>query len=94
MRSSSRLRVASTSARMRPMAERLSVQLGRAISADNVRKTLGRAQGKFSELLFEEVASSLEEPTAEELEQELQSLDLLRFCRTAWELRKGKFPCR
>lgn len=63
------------------MAERLTQQLGRPISAENVRKTIQRAHAKFAELLVDLVAESLDTPT--ELEAELTDLDLLRYCRTA-----------
>lgn len=67
------------------LAERLAVPLGKAVTAAWVRKTLQRAREKFAELLLEEVAQSLEtrEPVA--LRQELQELDLLKYCREALE---------
>ncbi len=74
------------------MAERLSEQLGRAISADNVRKTLERAQAKFAESLFEEVGRSLDSTDLDEIEAELRALDLLRYCRSTWERRRAKSP--
>ena len=72
------------------MAERLSQQLGKPMSPENVRKSLQRAHGKFAELLLDEVAKSLDEPTDEELEGELQALDLLRFCRSVYDRRREK----
>ena len=71
------------------MAEELSVQLGKPMEADAVRKALQRAHAKFAELLLDEVAASLTEPTAKELEAELRELDLLRYCRLALQRRKG-----
>ena len=50
---------------------------------------LQRAQGKYPELLIDEVALSLEDPTPELLRQELRELDLLRFCGKALE---GRSP--
>jgi hypothetical protein len=52
-----------------------------------VRKTLQRAQAKFADLLVEEVATSLESATEEELQSELRELELLRYCRSALERR-------
>jgi RNA polymerase sigma-70 factor (ECF subfamily) len=70
------------------MAEQLTTQLGKPIAAALVRKALQRAHEKFADLLVDEVAGSLETVTPEELEQELNALDLLRFCRSALERRK------
>ncbi len=71
------------------MAEELALQLGKPLAADAVRKNLQRAHAKFAELLLDEVAASLAEPTLEELENELRELDLLRYCRPALENRKA-----
>jgi RNA polymerase sigma-70 factor (ECF subfamily) len=71
------------------MARLLSRQLGKDASSDWVRKTKQRAHEKFSALLLDEVATSLEDPSNAELEQELKSLDLLRYCRTALDRRKA-----
>jgi RNA polymerase sigma factor (sigma-70 family) len=65
------------------MATELSAQLQKPIEAVAVRKALQRAHAKFAELLVDEVASSLSEPTREELQAELRELDLLRYCRPA-----------
>jgi hypothetical protein len=48
-----------------------------------VRKTLQRARAKYAELLVAEVARSMDDPTPDELEQELIDLELLPFCRSA-----------
>ena len=71
------------------LAERLGERLGRAVTAENVRKSLQRAHAKFAELLLDQVADSLDDPTAEDLEAELRALDLLRYCRSALDRRKG-----
>ena len=70
------------------MAEKLTQQLGRPITAENVRKTIQRAHAKFADLLLEQVAESLDEPTADELEAELKELDLLRYCQSALDRRR------
>jgi RNA polymerase sigma-70 factor (ECF subfamily) len=65
------------------MAERLTVQLGKVVSAEWVRKRLFVAREKFTDLLLEEIASSLEEPTTETLAQEVLDLGLLEYCKDA-----------
>jgi RNA polymerase sigma-70 factor (ECF subfamily) len=71
------------------MAERLTEQLSKPMTPENVRKAIQRAHTKFAELLIDQVAASLEEPTFEDLEAELQALDLLKFCRSVLERRKA-----
>lgn len=71
------------------MAEQLTVQFGKPISAAWVRKSLQRAHEKFADLLLEEVACSLESANHEDLETELRELDLLKYCRNALE-RRGR----
>jgi RNA polymerase sigma factor (sigma-70 family) len=65
------------------MAEELAAQLGRPFTPAGVRQALHRAREKFADLLLEEVTHSLEDPTAEHLEQELVELGLLDYCRPA-----------
>jgi RNA polymerase sigma-70 factor (ECF subfamily) len=65
------------------MAERLTFELGRPLKADWVRQTLRRARDKFTELLLDELARSLDNPTRERLEQELIDLGLLSYCQQA-----------
>jgi hypothetical protein len=65
------------------LAERLSEQLGKAVDAAWVRKTLQRAHRKYARLLVQEVKASLPEPTQQEVRQELLDLDLLKYCRSA-----------
>jgi DNA-directed RNA polymerase specialized sigma24 family protein len=72
------------------MAERISTLLGRPVSPELVRKSLQRSHAKFADLLLDQVAKSLEDPTPEDLEAELQTLDLLRYCRSTLEHRRGK----
>lgn len=64
------------------LAEKLQQQLGRECSAAWVRKTLERAQRKFADLLVAEVRNSLPED-GPGLQEELQELDLLRYCKSA-----------
>jgi RNA polymerase sigma-70 factor (ECF subfamily) len=70
-----------------PMAERLSAQLGTAVSAEWVYKKLHQAREKFTDLIVEEVAQTLDEPTVQNLEQELLDLGLLDFCQAALQRR-------
>jgi RNA polymerase sigma-70 factor (ECF subfamily) len=67
------------------MAEQLTVQLGRPLTAAGIRQTLHRARQKFADLLLEEVAQSLENPSLEKLEQELIELGLFDYCHPALE---------
>ena len=71
------------------MAERLAQQLGRAMTADGVRKALQRAHERFADLLLDEVEQTLEAPDAAALEDELRAIDLLRYCRTALSRRSS-----
>ncbi len=71
------------------MAETLPAQLGRPITATALRQMLHRAREKFAQLLLDEVSQSLDNPTLENLEQELIDLGLLEYCRPALEERRG-----
>jgi RNA polymerase sigma-70 factor (ECF subfamily) len=71
------------------MAEELSPVLGKPLTAGGVRKTLERAREKFADLLLDEITQALEDPSAEEVEQELIDLGLLEYCRPAWQ-RRGR----
>jgi len=53
------------------------------ISEGNYRVLLHRAREKFADVLVEQVAHTLQEPTPAELEQELAELQLLEFCQEA-----------
>jgi DNA-directed RNA polymerase specialized sigma24 family protein len=72
------------------MALRFNDKPGREMNADGVRKSLQRAHERFAELLVEEVARSLDGPEDSELEAELSSLDLLRYCRSALAARRSR----
>jgi len=65
------------------MAELLSAQLGKILSAAGVRQLLHRAREKFADSLLQQVAQSLDKPTAERIEEELCELTLLEYCRPA-----------
>jgi RNA polymerase sigma-70 factor (ECF subfamily) len=65
------------------MSEQLTQRLGRPVTAAWVRKRLQQGRAKFVELLLQELKQTLEDPTGEELEQELLELGLLDYCRSA-----------
>ncbi|MDX1948585.1 MAG: sigma-70 family RNA polymerase sigma factor [Pirellulaceae bacterium] len=62
-------------------ATQLSQRLGRPIRADAFRQTLSRARRQFAELLVEEVRRTLQNPTADALQQELIDLELMPYVR-------------
>jgi hypothetical protein len=59
------------------------------VTAEWVRKRLFLAREKFTDLLLDEVARSLGDPSADEVEQELIDLGLFDYCRAALERRGG-----
>jgi RNA polymerase sigma-70 factor (ECF subfamily) len=63
------------------MAAMLSAQADKPVSDVWVRQTLRRARQCLADLLLDEVSASLEDPSIEELEQELIILDLLGYCQ-------------
>jgi hypothetical protein len=71
------------------MAERLSERMGKPVNAPWVRKTLQRAHEKFTDLLLDEVGRSLDTKDPERLREELEELDLLKYCRSGLERRGG-----
>jgi RNA polymerase sigma-70 factor (ECF subfamily) len=76
-----RFRVDHPDLRSAEMARQLGVQLGKPLTAAGVRQSLRRAREKFSDLLLDEVAQTLDRPTPDRLEEELADLGLLEFCR-------------
>jgi RNA polymerase sigma-70 factor (ECF subfamily) len=73
------------------LAERLSATLGRPIQAGGVRTALQRSRDRFVEFLIEEVSGGLDDPTPEQVEQELIDLGLHKYCKTAIK-RRGQTP--
>ncbi len=69
------------------LADQLSAELARPVKADWVRQTLRRAREQFTDLLVDELAATLEEPTRQRLEEELQDLGMLDYCREALDRR-------
>jgi RNA polymerase sigma-70 factor (ECF subfamily) len=67
------------------MAEQLSRQLDRPVTAAWVRQTLHRARERFADYLLASVRDTLEQPTLEQLEDELVLLGLHEYCQPALE---------
>jgi DNA-directed RNA polymerase specialized sigma24 family protein len=75
--------------RSHEMAEQLSRLLGKPLTAAGVRKTIERARDRFADLLLDEIAQAMSDPTPDHLEEELIDLNLLEHCRPALERRRG-----
>jgi RNA polymerase sigma-70 factor (ECF subfamily) len=77
------------------MAEQLGQRLGQSLTAAGVRQLLHRGRAMFANFLIEQVRNSLDDPTAEQLEEELFNLDLLVYCKPQIGLLNGrdKKPC-
>jgi hypothetical protein len=84
-----RFRAEHVDMRSEQMAELLSLQLDKPLTAAGVRQTLHRAREKFAELLVDKVAQTLVDPTLADLEQELIDVDLYEYCRPALERLQG-----
>jgi RNA polymerase sigma factor (sigma-70 family) len=84
------MRVENPDLSSRELAERLSANLQTQVTSDWVRKNIERARGKFAELMVEHVKGTLDCQTPDELRAELQSLNLLQYCRSAIERREAK----
>jgi RNA polymerase sigma-70 factor (ECF subfamily) len=76
-----RLRTDRPQLRSPQLAEHLGAKLRRPFTAAGVRQILHRAREKFAGLLLDEVANALDNPTTEQVEQELLELGLLEYCR-------------
>jgi RNA polymerase sigma-70 factor (ECF subfamily) len=63
------------------LARRASAAVGRPIQAAAFRKQLSRARHRFAELLVAEVTLTLEQPTPEQVEEELSEVGLLAYVR-------------
>lgn len=78
-----KLRVDHPELRSPDIADRLSFQMGRAVTAGGVRQALQRARDRYVSFLVDEVKSSLDAPTRPELLEELADLKLLEYCKPA-----------
>lgn len=72
------------------LAARMSEILGKPINAAGVRQILHRARERFADLLLDEIAQALDNPTEAALEAELIDLSLLEHCQPALQRRAGK----
>jgi RNA polymerase sigma factor (sigma-70 family) len=84
-----RLRVDRPELRSPELAEEIGRWLGRSVDANWARVNLHRARDRFTALLLQEVATSLDEPTRERVEQELIDLELHEHCREALARQAG-----
>ncbi|TVS20170.1 MAG: sigma-70 family RNA polymerase sigma factor [Planctomycetaceae bacterium] len=76
-----RCRVEYPDATSQELAERLSEQSEKDLTAGNVRVLVHRARDRFAEFLLKEVAASLDGESLDRLEQELIDLRLHDYCR-------------
>lgn len=72
------------------MAEALAGRLGKEVTADWVRKWLHAARERFADILLNEVARSLRDPTIDAVEEELIDLSLYEYCKPALEAWRQK----
>ncbi len=63
------------------LAERTSEIIGRTLRADAFRKQVSRARKALAKFIVQEVALTLDRPTAEELKEELIDLSLWEYVR-------------
>ncbi|MEM6329225.1 MAG: sigma-70 family RNA polymerase sigma factor [Planctomycetota bacterium] len=67
------------------LAERLSEQLGKPMTAGAVRVLLHRSREAFAEMLLEEVVHTLPGASRDEVQEELIDLNLFEYCRPVFE---------
>lgn len=88
-----KLRGALPDASSNDLAEKLSEKLGKPVRADALRQQLRRARVRFAELLIEEIADGLDQPSADRIEEELISLGLFEHVRDLlppdWKEKRG-----
>ncbi len=63
------------------LATRLSEATRRRFRADAVRQQLRRARLRFAQLVVEEIAGSMDDPTPERVEEELLAVGLMEYVR-------------
>ncbi len=63
------------------IAAELSRQLNRPLTSTNIRKLIERAREKFRQFLLEDLRLSLGNRAETDLEEELQALNLWKYCR-------------
>jgi RNA polymerase sigma-70 factor (ECF subfamily) len=65
----------------RQLADRVAKAIGRPFRPEAFRKQLSRARRHFAQLLLDEVTSTLDNPTPEQIEEELIDLGLMEYLR-------------
>lgn len=83
-----RVKVDNPDATSAELAANVSEQIGKPVSISNFRVMLHRARDTFAKLLLEEVADTIDQPTRDDVEEELIELGLLEYCRPALEAMK------
>ena len=63
------------------LAARVSAKISKPMRADAFRKQLSRGRRMFAELLVEEVAATMHQPSASEIEEELSDLGLMSYLK-------------
>jgi hypothetical protein len=74
-----RLRMEHPEADSEELAARLTERTGRTLRVDCLRQQLHRARERFAQFLVEEVARSLNRPTAQGIEDELRETGLMPY---------------
>jgi DNA-directed RNA polymerase specialized sigma24 family protein len=87
-----RLRTEHPDASSPELADRLGRQLNKSLTAAAARQLLHRARERFADLLLDEVAGGLADPTPDAVAEELTELGLLEYCRPALDRRGGQSP--
>src|SRR5262245_39012466 len=65
------------------LAEKLAGDLGKPLTAAAVRQLLHRAREKFAALLLDEVIHTLDNPTPQQIEDELLDVGVYEYCKQA-----------
>jgi RNA polymerase sigma factor (sigma-70 family) len=84
-----RLRSENPEMRSEELAARIGTLLSRPMTAPAARQSVHRAREKFAELLVEEIAQTLVDPTLADVENELLEVNLIEYCRGALERLRG-----
>jgi RNA polymerase sigma factor (sigma-70 family) len=74
------------------VVQQLGAVLGKTLTHEAARQARHRARYRFGQLLLDEVERSLQEPTLDQLEQELADLELLAYCKQALKERRSSSP--
>jgi RNA polymerase sigma-70 factor (ECF subfamily) len=74
-----RLRADFPDADSEELARRLSERTGRHFKAEAMRQQLRRARKRFAQMLLDEVARTLDDPTPEQIQEELMEVGLTEY---------------